>query len=592
MKKSFSSYSQLFLEFPVFFFVPYLVVYLVGWFFSLPSPQVADIFLGLHGLTLLFVIIFLGKEWRHIQWYEGLFWLGLAILLCKRGAYLEYPSDAWEHFRRLTVWNDYKTISENPLKTRFAYFWGWSLIRFFNPLQQRTFLHFYSAFWQWLFCYQFARFFYRLGITRLSLIPQVLGTLVFFGSGMMSFRYYMLSSVPLGYLAYLSAVQFLLEFLETKKKILLMGLTLFLFLMGLNHPETALFFFLTVLSLLIWEQEKKTPFLKKKITWEIFVLVFCVSCVLGVFLNLMEWFPFNKYLHSDFWRPQLTDFAFFRVWDPDGRIFETVAVPGILALIGSWWVRKSYPRVVLMSWVPLLCLLFPLSSILIVRFFHFDTPYRVLYAFPLSVILVLLLEKIMGKFLKEGLVKSGVVSLLVVCLALPYQYPWRGRAFFQIHRPKPERELVFLDQTAQWFLENRKKFDESCYLYGDDFTLFSLFTHLGWKRHHFDRVNPSFFIGPTAYKVSAIRSKIYYLNKEGQRMCGVLLARDKEIPPPQPSIVSLSGKLWPPERGDLKNYTAGVLEALIPIFKEEGWSKTEVPPFYDLYEPPWEPMIQ
>ncbi len=575
-------------EFPAFFFFPYLLIYLFAWKFELPLLAVEKVFWGLHFVNLLIAGWMLREVFRKIKPVEWGFWILLAALLWQRGAYLEYPSDPWEHFRRLTVWNDFERISENPLKDRFAYFWGWTFIRYFDPIHQRSFLNFYSAFWQWIFCYQFARFCFRMGVQRTSLIPQVLGCLLFFGNGILNFRYYMLSSVPLAYVSYLSALMLCKEFLSSRKKELLLAILPLILLMAFNHGETIIFFMISIVAMGLLEINRRFHLTRRKAVLATLLMFLAATYALGYAAWFYHWFPYNKFVNSGLWHPQLTHFATFRVWDLDGKIFNSIALPGLIALGGSFLFFKRFPEIVAISWMQLLVLVFPVSAVLIVRFFHYDTPYRVLYTLPVSFLGVLLLEKGITKvFSKKPQRQWIVTSVLVVLLSIPAAFPWRGRGFFQIHRPKTDRSLVPLDQTAQWFFENRKSNPRNCQILSDDLSLFSLHAHLGKDRYYFDRANPRHFLKEMGRDSQLLVEKLVSISLEQKEVCGILIARSADVPPPQYSIIAMEGQLWPPQRGHLETYLSkddGLLrEGLI----NRRWKKIAVPPYYDLYEPPY-----
>lgn len=582
---SLSSKLEFFAEYPIFCFVPYLFVYLVGWGLKLPLLTIEKAFWGLHLINLLGILFIVKAIYKKIEWLEWLFWTILFVVLWNRGAYLEYPSDPWDHFRRITLWNDYSTIAENPYKNRIPYFFAWTFLKYFSPLDQRQFLNFYSAVWQWLFTYQFARFFLKMGIKRENLIPYVLGTIVFFGTGMMSFRYYMLSGVPLGYIAYLSALGICLSDKNRFRFYFGLKITLLAILMVFGHPETFIFFAVSVTALILCHF-----FLDNRYSVKLGILVlivYLVSLVGGNLLYRFTLFPFNLTAHRYEWSLQLSRFSTFRMWGLESKFFETVALPGLLTLLASPFVFKKNPRLVVLTLFPVFLLLFPPVVLIIVKTFHYDSAYRILYSFPLGVLTVLLLETIVKKTGLQGKLLPIATALIVLLVAAPYKYPWRGRLFFQIHRPKATRALVHLDETAEWFYQNRKEAPRACHYISDDLSNFSLYTHLGKRKFDFDRPYPLNFLKSDSFSSLSLQDKLKGVLVSGRTTCGVLIARKKDIPPPAYSIVSIEGRLWPPQRADHKEYLADDLDAVVGQLKNRGWTKTEVPPYYNLYEPPY-----
>src|SRR5262245_27317889 len=115
-----------------FVFVPYLLLYLAFWAFGLPTPLLLNIFVVLHALNFVLLAYHsvLRSRYRRRTISKGMvfFWLMLLFLLILPGAYVEYPADPWEHFRRIFRWQDLRPISEYPpdVSSKFAYFWMYS----------------------------------------------------------------------------------------------------------------------------------------------------------------------------------------------------------------------------------------------------------------------------------------------------------------------------------------------------------------------------------------------------------------------------------------------------------------------------------
>ncbi len=275
------------------------------------------------------------------------------------------------------------------------------------------------------------------------------------------------------------------------------------------------------------------------------------------------------------------------MWGLESKFFETVALPGLLTLLASPLVFKKNARLVVLTLFPVFLLLFPPIVLVIVKTFHYDSAYRILYSFPLGVLTVLMLETVVSKVTTKKIVFPCLTSLLVLLVAAPYQYPWRGRLFFQIHRPKPTRALVHLDETAQWFYANRKNAPRDCHYISDDLSNFSLYTHLGKRKVDFDRPYPLNFFKMDDFSSATLKNKLEGVQSIGRTTCGVLLARKKDIPPPAYSIVSIEGRLWPPQRADHKEYLADNVDEVVEKLAKRGWTKVEVPPYYNLYEPPY-----
>src|SRR6266536_2166570 len=200
-----------------FFIVPYLILYLCFKYLNLPVVSLKTIFIFLHVCNSLLFLNYLYTTYKKSEVLDYIFWIGLILLFLIPGAYLEFPSDPWEHFRRIYAWQGYTFVGENPLNYKFTYFWGWTFLYGVQPLYRRTALGFYSAFWQLLLAYQFYLLALRLGFSKSWVRIQVLATICLFGTNVFSFyRYYALSSTALAYIAYLAALILLMNFLDGK----------------------------------------------------------------------------------------------------------------------------------------------------------------------------------------------------------------------------------------------------------------------------------------------------------------------------------------------------------------------------------------
>ncbi len=583
LKNKLNFLTEIALDCPAYLFLPYLALYLCGWFLKIPIPYIEKAFWVVHFANFLLLLHLFKVSFAQISKLEWFFWTVLFAVLWNRGAYLEYPSDPWDHFRRLTLWNDYTYISQNPYKNRIPYFFGWTFLKYFEPISQRTFLHFYSAFWQWLLSYQFARVLLKLGIKRERLMPYVFGTLVLFGTGILSFRYYMLSGVPLGYIAYLGALGLLLSENIKLGLSLVLKILLLCGLMVFSHPETFIFFAVSASAVGLGSLFLQSPH-RRQIRIAC-LLFYALSLMGGYALYHFNRFPFDQ--KQVIWTAQLSKFTTFRMWGLESKFLETIAFSGVVSILACPFLYKKNPKVVFLTLFPSFVLLFPPFVLLIIKTFNTDTAYRILYSFPISILTVLLLETLLTKLRVHSKYLPALVCVLVLLIAVPYKYPWRGRLFFQIHRPKPARNLVQLDETAEWFFKNRAGLPKYCHFISDDLSNFSLYTHLGKKRFDFDRPNPLNFLKREDLSSEFIKDKIIETLISGRTICGALIARKADIPPPAYSIISIEGKLWPPQRGDHREYISDAAGDLFKTLLKRGWTRVSVPPYYDYYEPPY-----
>jgi hypothetical protein len=127
------------------FFLPYLFLYLFFWATGWRIQTLTTIFYFLHSLHAIGLIYFICLKFRTIDWRSALFWLALASLFFNVGAYLEFPSDPWEHLWRIFQWQHLETIAEAQASHKFAYFLGYSLIGWTEPINKRLAIDIYSS---------------------------------------------------------------------------------------------------------------------------------------------------------------------------------------------------------------------------------------------------------------------------------------------------------------------------------------------------------------------------------------------------------------------------------------------------------------
>ena len=198
------------------FFFPYLLFYLIFWFFEWSVPSLQQLFAGIHFLHasgLFWVIL---KSYKKFNLKNCFFWLSLTSLFLLSGAYLEYPSDPWTHFWRIFQWKNIDLISDANSNYRFAYFFGYSLFGSIPPKHQILAINFYYCFWALFLAVQFYRLAIRIGFSEPWAKVAVLGTIIFMGNSSFSFyRYYGISSTMLSTIAYLGAFNAILDYLKS-----------------------------------------------------------------------------------------------------------------------------------------------------------------------------------------------------------------------------------------------------------------------------------------------------------------------------------------------------------------------------------------
>lgn len=602
-----------------FFFVPYVFFYLVFKSLHLKISYLENIFILLHFLNSLLLVYYFYKVYQnnnHLS--KVIFWLCLILLFLIPGAYIEFPSDAWEHFRRIFEWQACLFIDDHSTNYKFTYFWGWTLMSKVGPLSRRTGLDIYSTFWQFLLAYQFYLFAKRIGFSESWAKVQVLGTICLFGINLFGFyRLYALSSTPLAYIAYLQSLIVIMDVFDgkTKKVILLIFLVPIIYY---NHYQEILLLIISSTSIFMANiYEKKQPFLTKKIKYSIIITLILgfIGCSLTI-----HFFQSYTLLISQFWNSYLQNYfqektvlnwtldstywskwGILRIWDPKLPYFQVLGIYGCFSMLCSLIFWNKYRVLSTLTLFPLLLLFFQPFTLFIAAIDGQHTTFRVLYALPYSFMFIVALKEIF-EFITQSITnKKYINSYLIIIFILIFlswqpSQPWLGKLWHQLYKIPAQLSLKNIDITAQWFFDNRQlegqyvnaqwffdnpRLDSQCFWVSDNATSFSLATHLALiPPNRLFSYNPSITVNN--FEVL----KMYLQSPSKQKICGFLVGiPDQMQRPPISKTGQLSG-YWFPDivRQDL-NYRKEFLEATA-FLKSLGWTQTFVPPFYWLYELP------
>lgn len=575
------------------FILPYLFFYFYGWHYNLSVNTLQSTFVDLHILNIILISYYLLSNLKNINIKELLFWLVLALLFILPGAYLEFPSDTWEHFRRIFAWQNNDFIIENSVRDKFTYFWGWTFMFQLEPIYRRLALNFYSAFWQLLLAYQFYLLALKLGFNKNWAKVQVVGTMLLFGTNLFSFyRYYAISSTPLAYIAYLRLIITLLDVRETGSKKGLLILPFLLLIMRYNHVQELLLSAIAGIALLIDFLLNKWQ--RRKIILGSFVFAITLFFPLGAWIvDNPQAIPIKSL--QDLHRPSdlyLSNWGNFRIWDFELSYFETWGINGLISLLLAFLFLKKYQTISLLTLTPPLLLLFPPFSLLFaashdVAGSHWVT-YRALFAFPNSFMLVIGVKDLLLPFLskikldkKKLKLNIGILFLTLFILLitlLPY-FPFRGKFWFLTYALPSELTLQQTDIAAQWLLENRS-INSKCQILSDGGTKFMLATHLGLKPLPPDRRIPY----SPGNQLKTLESLESYL--KANNVCFILVPIQEKLPQIPVSPVARLSKHWA-ETLVIHNFRSDPQFAeLANRLRGKGWTQTFVPPFYWLYEFP------
>ena len=142
-------------------------------------------------------------------------WILLGLLFWIPGVYLEWPSDPWEHLRRINEWRVLDTVTAHSSWVKSSYFIPYSLLSWCVGLRQIFWLDFYYTGICLLLCWQYYRLARACDLGERAAMVFVLLQALLFGNNIFSFyRYYGISS---SIYAQLGAVALTRIVLETAK---------------------------------------------------------------------------------------------------------------------------------------------------------------------------------------------------------------------------------------------------------------------------------------------------------------------------------------------------------------------------------------
>jgi len=553
-------------------FFPLLLCYLGAWATGLSLPPFWVPFFAVQSILLAVCLVFWGRKFLTVDREERVFY-GLVLVVCfLPGAFLEYPTDPWEHFRRIVNWSQMEKVGQYGYPFKFAYFWDWVFLGRVPFSWRYSMLDALSGFWLSLLAFHFYAFIRDLGVSRSWAKLHVAGFFFLFGITAFNFRYYALSTTPLAYVAYLRAARLVLSS-QARRLPGLLFFSALVALVTLNHFQELAFICLTtavVLGVRRYEragQDQQNQFRR-------FATIFAVGGLAAGFLLRPSMAHSLKETGAGF----LTRWGSFRVWDTSLSYFEAMAVPGVLSLILSVGIFSRRRLLNALNLAPLTALLFPPAAWAICFFSRdYNDPYRIFYAFPLSSGLISSLELLLDRLPKRKALAFASVAVLL--LALPARFPMRGKLFF--HFTRPERTMIEVVPAAEWIHENRQ-YPPNCWIVSDDATVMALQVHLGR-----DFVGPGHRIIPNLYaQRMSVRSDFSSIVRQ-KPFCAFLVPDFDKIPfSPSSKMAKLSFH-WHERIGDPRWLTSEkYVVAANHWLGAWGWRKTRVPPHFTLYEPP------
>ncbi len=566
---------------PVLWFFPYLAIYLLAAKVGLSVDSLAWAFTALHAVVLSAAVGAVVRHRHNLQknYSLVLFFTALFFLFLLPGAYLEYPSDPWEHFRRIFAWHQFSVVLQNPLWYKFAYFFNYSLLQWFPVETRRTGLDWASAFWQVLLAWQFFRLAMALCFSRTIAVLQVLGVVALFGHNLFSLRYYALSSTPLALAAFLSCAVYLARLRSGSERFhvaAIAQLGCFFLLMAFNHVQELL---LTgVFAVGLWADYRGWLEKRKAVLLAAFFTLWLTSTILLRQPSVLAWvhqgfLPARAY--DPFLGGWLSKWGVFRLWRVSGHYFQTYGVHGVISLVLAAVCYRQQPRIATLTLTPTALMLFPPFAIALALVTELPNSYRVLYAFPTSFMLVAASYSFLNKRSGKKAAFAVVLSLLVG-LGLLAESPWRGRLRFQVARTSPVADLRFIEPLVSWLHHNGPALKTSCNVFSDNLTAFLLASHFGTG-----------FKGVRTYPGSILSETDdaghFWQFIDTYKACLVVFYDPVLLPEPFTSQIGQTSGHWTTQSQNITMQIHPNYARFEALLQNGGWQRWNAPPFYRLY---------
>ena len=355
--------------------------------------------------------------------YRLLPWVLLALLFYIPGVYLEWPSDPWEHLRRINEWRVLDTVTAHSSWVKSSYFIPYSLLSWATGLRQIFWLDFYYTGICLLLCWQYYRLARACDLSERASFVFVLFNALIFGNNIFSFyRYYGLSSSIFAQLGAVALTRIVLESargtpvqndgrsLIHRIILLLAPCSLLLVLTAFNHIQGLGITGLGILAVIVW----------RLIGWKRSATGWLALAAVLLSVATALWFPRHPALDETY-RPEgwLTAWYGFNLFSSDSpawaRSMQILGIIGVLNLFMGFWlvVRQNH----IVGWLTLMpvivlvvpCFALPLASILATQSLspgNIITFHRFLLAIPTGMALAVFVAQAVADYSTSRFSKS------------------------------------------------------------------------------------------------------------------------------------------------------------------------------------------
>ncbi len=429
------------------FFIPYLAAYLLyaamGWPVN-PAhtgswvPSLLHVYWALHAAHLILAGIALRAWWKGTAFklqlptstssaralpstadrllstgYSLLPWLCLALIFWIPGIYLEWPSDPWEHLRRINEWRVLDHVTAHSSWKKSSYFLPYSLTAHTTDQTQLSLLNLYYTGVCLLLSWQYYRLAQAIGLDRRASFIFVLLNALAFGNNIFSFyRYYGLSSSILAQIGAVTLTRLALEVARNpqlsvsdlfRPQVTVYRLSLIvvvpalLALITFNHVQGLGIAGLGVLAVIVW----------RLIEWRRAMILWAAVAAVLLSIATVLWFPRHPALDAVY-RPQgwLTAWYGFNLFAADspafGRSWQILGTVGVADLgFALWLILRGNHAAGWLTLMPVCALILPVFAVPFANAVSANQPteniiifHRMLFAVPLSLGTVVALARL------------------------------------------------------------------------------------------------------------------------------------------------------------------------------------------------------
>ena len=383
------------------FLIPYLSAYLLYAWLKSPvnpseaadaqqsassQPSLLHVYWFLHALHLILAPIALAAWWRKSPPPDGsprpslgkggpaahrlqstayrlIPWLLLALIFWSPGVYLEWPSDPWEHLRRINEWHAHGLVTEHSSWMKSSYFLPYTLTGHTTGLGQLSWLNLYYVGICLLLCWQYFRLARAVSLGERASFLFVLLQAMLMGNNTFSFyRYYGLSSSIYAQLGAVALTRIAVEYCSGLRLMqnrrqgasrkaesalsdtcrssfqAASALIALLLLIAFNHVQGLGIAGLGMLAVVVW----------RLIEWKRTMIGWLAGAAIGLSVATVFWFPRHSALdeiyRSQGWLTPWYGFNLFSLGSPAfDRAYQIIGAFGVINLgVSLWLLRKNH----------------------------------------------------------------------------------------------------------------------------------------------------------------------------------------------------------------------------------------------------------